>query len=72
VKPYSFNISQALVRNGTVTRIRERGYRCWVWTVNAEDQMQRFISEEVDAIITDDPAKLRKLLESPPSPPQPF
>ena len=62
VKPYSFNISHALLRNGMVKRIHERGYRCWVWTVNEENQMQKLIEEGVDAIITDDPKKLMDLL----------
>lgn len=62
IKPYSFNISHTLLRNGMVERIHKKGFQCWVWTVNEEPQMRRFIGEKVDAIITDDPQTLIKLL----------
>jgi glycerophosphoryl diester phosphodiesterase len=72
VKPYSFNVSHALLREGMVKQIRERGYKCWVWTVNEENQMRHLVLEGVDAIITDDPSKLIRLLSSPISQSQPF
>jgi len=63
VKPFSFNISHALLRNGMVERIHNRGYECWVWTVNEEADMKKFITEKADAIITDDPGKLMDILK---------
>ena len=53
-----------------VDRIHERGFQCWVWTVNQEAQMERLIREKVDAIITDDPKKLLDLLKNSPPPPE--
>jgi glycerophosphoryl diester phosphodiesterase len=62
--PYSLNISKALVQENTIEWIHQRGYRCWVWTVNDEKEMLRFAQMGADAIITDDPRKLVNLFKN--------
>jgi glycerophosphoryl diester phosphodiesterase len=42
---------------------RQEGVRIGVWTVNTEEEMEKFISMEVDAIITDHPDRLIQLLQ---------
>lgn len=62
VKPYSWNISRALVGAGTLDKIHRKGFKAWVWTVNEEAEMKRLINEGAQAIITDDPKGLKTLL----------
>ena len=44
-------------------RARQEGVRIGVWTVNTEEEMEKFISMEVDAILTDHPDRLIQLLQ---------
>jgi len=49
---------------GMVRRIRDKGIRVHVWTVNAEADMRRLLDAGVDGIITDDPRLLKKVIET--------
>ncbi len=53
----SFNASKTLVK-----RIHNNGKEIWVWTVNAEENMQKMMELGVDNIITDDVITCRKLM----------
>ncbi len=44
-------------------RARQEGVRIGVWVVDTEEEMERFISMEVDAIITDHPDRLIQRLQ---------
>jgi glycerophosphoryl diester phosphodiesterase len=44
-------------------RARQEGVRIGVWAVNTEEEMERFVSMEVDAIITDHPDRLIQMLQ---------
>jgi glycerophosphoryl diester phosphodiesterase len=44
-------------------RAHQEGVRIGVWTVNTEEEMAKFVSMEVDAIITDHPDRLIQLLQ---------
>ncbi len=54
------NASQA--RRRMIRAAHRRGKRVYVWTVNDPVQMSALISKGVDAIITDDPAAVRAVL----------
>jgi len=47
-----------------VDRAKSRGYRVNVWTVNDPEVMRRMVAAGVDGIITDEPARLRGILDS--------
>jgi glycerophosphoryl diester phosphodiesterase len=47
-----------LVTENLLTRIREAGLECYVWTVNEPALMDRLVSWEVNGIITDRPGVL--------------
>jgi glycerophosphoryl diester phosphodiesterase len=44
-------------------RARQEGVRIGVWTPNTEEEMDRFVSMEVDAILTNHPDRLIQLLQ---------
>ena len=46
-----------------VKRMRARGFRVNVWTVDEPEEMRRMISAGVDGIITDYPGRLRAILD---------
>ncbi len=56
--PFSLHLSQALVKNGTLQKYHQKGYQCWVWTVDEEEESKKLMEQGADAIITDEPAKL--------------
>lgn len=58
------SINQSRVTRAVVRANRAAGLATHVWTVNELDEMNRMIDLGVDAIITDDPARLRGLLET--------
>ncbi len=62
--PYSFHISKALVKEDTVQSIHQRGYKCWVWTVNEIAPALALKEQGAEAMITDDPKKLLKAFSS--------
>jgi len=45
-----------------VKKVKDRGYRLIVWTVNDLEDIRRMLSLDVDGIITDDPCKVRKII----------
>ena len=47
-----------LVNESLLTRIREAGLECYVWTVNEPARMDRLVSWQVSGIITDRPGVL--------------
>ncbi len=49
---------------GMVRRVRKKGLRVHVWTVNREADMNRLLDIGVDGIITDDPRLLKKVIDS--------
>jgi glycerophosphoryl diester phosphodiesterase len=49
---------------GLVRRVRKKGIRVHVWTVNREADMRRLLDAGVDGIITDDPRLLKKVIDS--------
>jgi len=46
-----------------VRRLKRKGYRVFVWTVNDEAEALRLMGQGVDGLITDQPAKMRALVE---------
>lgn len=48
----------------SITRIHEAGYRAWVWTVDQPDHASRLIKGQIDALITDCPARMKPLVAS--------
>jgi len=62
LKPYSMHPSKALIRPHTISRYHKKGYKCWVWTVNEEEEMKHLIHQHADAIITDRPETLIRLV----------
>ena len=49
---------------GLVRKVRNKGIRVHVWTINAEADMRRLIAWGVDGIITDYPPLLKAVLDS--------
>lgn len=45
-----------------VRKIKEKGYRLIVWTVNSVEDIRKMLSLGVDGIITDDPCRARKVI----------
>jgi glycerophosphoryl diester phosphodiesterase len=53
-----------LVTSGKVKKAHEAGIQVIPWTANSEGAWERLISDQVDSIITDDPAALIEFLKS--------
>ncbi|MDC6366677.1 glycerophosphodiester phosphodiesterase family protein [Flagellimonas amphidinii] len=51
-----------LLFSSQIKKLREKYGQVYAWNVNYRSSMQRLINKEIDAIITDDPKKLRTLL----------
>jgi glycerophosphoryl diester phosphodiesterase len=49
---------------GLVRRIRRKGIRVHVWTVNNEPDMYRLLDIGIDGIVTDDPRQLKRVIEA--------
>jgi glycerophosphoryl diester phosphodiesterase len=47
-----------------VFQAREQGTKVFVWTVNTEEHMERFLNMGVDGIVTDYPDRLIKILQT--------
>jgi glycerophosphoryl diester phosphodiesterase len=60
--PDALHPEKHLVTQKYLTWAKERGYRVNVWTVDEPAEMERFIALGVDAIITNRPDVLRKVL----------
>lgn len=57
VNPY-----RSFAKKRIIKKLQKRKQQIFVWTVNEEKDMQKFILRGVDAIITNYPDRLRKLL----------
>lgn len=57
------SMNQAQVTPDVVHKNRSAGLETHVWTVNTEEDMARMLNDGVDNIITDYPARLRKLMD---------
>ena len=55
-------IHHRLARKGLICKLRRRGIKVFVWTVDEKNTMKKFISWGVDGIITNFPDRLHKLL----------
>lgn len=51
------------VTAAVVAELKRRALTVFTWTVNEPDEMERVLAAGVDGIITDDPGRLRELLE---------
>ncbi len=58
------SIQETFATFANVERLHRAGKRVFVWTVNDEDVMERLVSLNVDAILTNDPVKGVKVLEN--------
>ena len=56
------SIQETFATFSNVERLHKAGKRVFVWTVNDEDVMERLVSLNVDAILTNDPVKGAKVL----------
>ena len=57
------SISEPFATFENIDRVHRAGKRVFVWTVNEEDTMKKLISLNVDAIITNDPALCRAVID---------
>ena len=57
------SIQETFATYENIDRIHRAGKRVFVWTVNEEDTMKRLISLNVDAILTNDPALCRTVID---------
>ncbi len=54
----------SMINERAVRWCRRRGYAVVAWTVNAPEEMQRLIRLGVEAIITDEPGRLARVMEA--------
>jgi glycerophosphoryl diester phosphodiesterase len=59
----AYHPSKKVINAEQVQALRQAGFDVYVWTVNEEDEMRKFIEMGVSGIITDYPQKLRELLK---------
>ena len=52
-----------VLTNNNISNAHQQGVKVLAWTVNTEDQMERFLAMGVDGIITNHPDKLIKILQ---------
>lgn len=62
---WTIHLEHRLLDEPTMHRLRSRGLRVGVWTVNEGADLVRMIQLRADVIITDEPAAARKLLDEP-------
>ncbi|MFO1462237.1 MAG: glycerophosphodiester phosphodiesterase family protein [bacterium] len=62
-KPYSIHPSFGLLKKQFVARTHRKGQKVIVWTINDFHQLQACIQDEVDGMITDDPAWMLNALQ---------
>lgn len=61
--PFSINAPLSRVDPAFVRAVHDAGRRFLVWTVNGEDDMKMCLETGVDGLITDEPRRLKALLE---------
>ena len=57
------SIQETFATYENIDRIHRAGKHVFVWTVNEEDTMKRLVSLNVDAILTNDPALCRSVID---------
>ena len=57
------SIQETFATYENIDRIHRAGKRVFVWTVNEEDTMKKLVSLNVDAILTNDPALCRTVID---------
>ena len=57
------SIQETFATYENIDRIHRAGKKVFVWTVNEEDTMKKLISLNVDAILTNDPALCRSVID---------
>lgn len=55
-------IEEAIATDANIDKIHSQGKKAVVWTVNSETSMDKFSNTDIDAIITDEIAMLKRLL----------
>ncbi len=63
--PFSIHAPLARATEAIVKAAHDAGRRFLVWTVNTEDDMKHCLEAGVDGIITDEPRRLKTLLQRP-------
>lgn len=67
VPQFSFNVNQQVVMGplgrGFLDQVRDAGRPVYLWTVNAPNLMRWGIRNQVDGIITDEPALFKRVCE---------
>lgn len=58
----ALHLHSALLRPSLVQRVREKGFHVVVWDVDTSEEMHRAIELGVDAVITDRPSLMKRLL----------
>jgi glycerophosphoryl diester phosphodiesterase len=59
----AYHPSKEVIIDKQVKELRQAGYDVYVWTVNEEDEMRKFIEMGVSGIITDFPQKLNEIIK---------
>ncbi|MBI2338913.1 MAG: hypothetical protein HYU99_00895 [Deltaproteobacteria bacterium] len=58
---YSVNLEHEWAANGHLEEFAKLEKKIWIWTVNKENELRRWFTRGVDAIITDDPLRALKI-----------
>jgi glycerophosphoryl diester phosphodiesterase len=57
------NLRHSYLTKNKIGKIHQEGRKLNVYTLNSEEELERFVSWEVDGIITNDPDRLLKILQ---------
>ncbi len=60
---YSINFDQNHVSPEKIAQYKEKGKKIWLWTVNSEIDMDKWLRSPVDAMITNYPDKLKNIIQ---------
>ena len=62
-KAYSYHPNESFVTTSIIEKLKACGYRIFPYTVNDEERMLNLIQMGVNGIISDEPEKLRKIIQ---------